>query len=103
MSAPYPIKPPSLYHSSPSPISSLHQSYLLPLQNQYSILNQPHDPYQAIDNFAFEVGRKLQRHGHANNDSLRLEVEQWEKKQLREKNGRIMEKLHREVVKLKQL
>jgi hypothetical protein len=41
------------------PTSSNHQEkYLIPLDNQYSILNQSRNPYAALDKFSLDIHHK---------------------------------------------
>lgn len=35
------------------------QQYLIPLQNQYSILNKSHNPYAALDHFSTDINQKV--------------------------------------------
>jgi hypothetical protein len=59
-----------------------HEKYLIPLQNQYSILNKSGNPYAALDHFSSDINQR----GMAKNncylrtlekESLNMELKSW--------------------------
>lgn len=53
----YDLKHRNYYFDHPS--SPNHREpYLVPLENQYSILNRPHNPYNVLDHLNFEMFEK---------------------------------------------
>jgi hypothetical protein len=69
------------------PTSVNHQEkYLIPLQNQYSILNKSRNPYAALDHFSSDIHHKSVAKNNSylrtlEKESLDVELKTWEKRQ----------------------
>lgn len=74
------------------PTSINHQEqYLIPLDNQYSILNKSRNPYDALDQFSSDIYHKSQPKNasylqNLKKESLDLELKSWQQRQQEREN-----------------
>jgi hypothetical protein len=74
------------------PTSTNHQEkYLIPLQNQYSILNKTRNPYAALDHFSADIHHKTDPNNTSQvralqKESLDLELKSWQRRQQEREN-----------------